>query len=510
VAVLRLGVMRGSPGGGDGSATGLSCRDLTKRFPGVLAVDEVDLEVEPGRVLILLGENGAGKSTLARILSGVYRPDSGRMTLDGEPYQPASPAEAIAAGIGMIHQETSLLPGLSVAENIFLGRQPTRRGLVDRGAMATAAQEHLDRVGLRVDPGTPVARLSVAARQQVEIAKALSLAARILLLDEPTAALGTAESERLFAIVADLRQHGVAFVYITHRLAEVPRVGDRLVVMRDGRRVAGWDTADVAPDDLIEAMVGRTVDQVFPAPPQPQEEEVLRLEDLAVAGAFEGVSFSLRRGEILGIAGLVGAGRTTLARTLFGAQRPTAGRILAEGRPVDFHQPADAMEAGIVLVPEDRKEQGLVLELSLQDNMALPSLEHLAAGGVVRPSAVRRLAARLCRRLGIRGRPERPARTLSGGNQQKAVIAKWLPREPKVMIFDDPTRGIDVGAKAAIYQLLDELAGRGVGVILISSELPEVLGLSHRVLVLSRGRQTGLLDRAEAEEGRVMSLAVSG
>jgi ribose transport system ATP-binding protein len=500
------------PGSTEGAdpVDGLASRGLTKRFPGVVAVDAVDLDVEPGRVLVLLGENGAGKSTLARILSGVYRPDAGDMTLEGKPYRPGSPAEAIAAGIGMIHQETSLLQGLSVAENIFLGRQPTRSGLVDRAAMAAAARKHLDRVGLRVDPGTPVARLSVAARQQVEIAKALSLDARILLLDEPTAALGTEEAERLFAIVADLRQQGVAFVYITHRLAEVPRVGDRVVVLRDGRRVADWDRADVAPEELIEAMVGRTVDQVFPEPPEPRDEEVLRVEDLAVAGAFEGVSFTLRRGEILGIAGLVGAGRTTLARTLFGAQRPTAGRIVVEGRPVEFRHPADAMEAGIVLVPEDRKEQGLVLGLSLQDNVALPSLEQLAAGGLVRPSAVRKLAATLCGRLGIRGRLRQPARTLSGGNQQKAVIAKWLPREPRVMVFDDPTRGIDVGAKAAIYELLDELAGRGVGIVLISSELPEVLGLSHRVLVLSRGRQTGLLDRADAEEGRVMSLAVSG
>jgi ribose transport system ATP-binding protein len=490
--------------------SGLVCRGLSKRFPGVLAVDGVDLDVEPGRVLILLGENGAGKSTLARIVSGVYRPDAGEMSLDGQPYQPASPRDAIAAGVGMIHQETSLLPGLSVAENIFLGRQPTRGGLVDHGAMRAAARAYLDRVGLRVDPATPVARLSVAARQQVEIAKALSLDARILFLDEPTAALGRDEAERLFGIVADLREQGVAFVYITHRLAEVPRVGDRVVVLRDGRRVAGWDRADVPPEELIEAMVGRTVDQVFPEPPPPQEEEVLRVEKLAVAGAFEGVSFSVRRGEILGIAGLVGAGRTTLARTLFGAQRPTAGRILVEGRPVRFRHPAEAVEAGIVLVPEDRKEQGLVLGLSLQDNVALPSLEHLAARGLLRDSAIRQLAERMSARLAIRGRLRQPARTLSGGNQQKAVIAKWLPRDPRVIVFDDPTRGIDVGAKAAIYRLIEELAGRGVGVLLISSELPEVLGLSHRVLVLSRGRQTGLLDRAEAEEGRVMSLAVRG
>jgi ribose transport system ATP-binding protein len=490
--------------------TGLVCRGLTKRFPGVVAVDGVDVEVEPGRVLVLLGENGAGKSTLARILSGVYRADEGEMTLDGEPYQPGSPRDAMAAGIGMIHQETSLLSGLSVAENIFLGRQPVRSGLVDFGAMRAAARRQLERVGLGVDPALPVARLSVAARQQVEIAKALSLDARILLLDEPTAALGQDEAERLFEIVADLRGQGVAFVYITHRLAEVPRVGDRVVVLRDGRRVAAWDRADVPSDDLIEAMVGRTVDQVFPEPPPPGAEELLRVEGLAVTGAFRGVSFTLRRGEILGIAGLVGAGRTSLARTLFGALRSTGGRILVEGRAVRFRRPADAVEAGVVLVPEDRKEQGLVLGLSLQDNVALPSLDQLAAGGLVRSSTLRRLVERMSKRLGIRGRPRQPARTLSGGNQQKAVIAKWLPREPRIIVFDDPTRGIDVGAKAAIYELIRELAGRGVGIILISSELPEVLGLSHRVLVLSRGRQTGLLERGEAEEGRVMSLAVSG
>ncbi|MGH2555024.1 MAG: ATP-binding cassette domain-containing protein, partial [Actinomycetota bacterium] len=280
--------------------TGLACRGLTKRFPGVVAVDGVDLDVEPGRVTVLLGENGAGKSTLGRILAGVYRPDAGEMTLLGRAYDPASPAEAMAAGIGLIHQETSLLPGLSVAENVFLGRQPIRRGLVAYGAMRAAARQHLEAVGLRVDPAAPVSRLSVAARQQVEIAKALSLEARILLLDEPTAALGPDEAERLFATVEDLRGQGVGFVYITHRLAEVSRVGDRVVVLRDGRRVASWDRADVHAEELIEAMVGRRVDQVFPKPPEPREQEVLRVEDLAVAGAYSGVSFSLRRGEVLG------------------------------------------------------------------------------------------------------------------------------------------------------------------------------------------------------------------
>jgi ribose transport system ATP-binding protein len=488
----------------------LACRSITKSFPGVVAVDGVDLDVEPGKVTVLLGENGAGKSTLARVIAGVYRPDHGSMTLDGRPYRPAGPGEAIAAGIGMIHQETSLLPNLSVAENIFLGRHPRRGPVIDHRSMRAAARGQLGRLGLEVDPATPVGRLSVAARQQVEIAKALSLDARILILDEPTAALGGEEVDRLFALIGDLRAQEVAFIYVSHRLAEVPEVGDRVVVLRDGKRVASWDRADVPVEQLIEAMVGRTVDQVYPQPPEPGAEEVLRVEGLSRRGAFSDVSFTVRRGEVLGVAGLVGAGRTRLARALFGAEPADAGRVLLEEEPFDLRTPADAVAAGIVLVPEDRKEQGVVLDLSMQDNVALPSLDELATAGLLRPTTLRRLAEEMARRLDIRGRLRQPARTLSGGNQQKTAIAKWIPRHPRVVIFDEPTRGIDVGAKAGIYRLIRDLAAEGTAVLLISSELPEVLGLSNRVLVLSRGRQTGLLDRAEAEEERVMALAVSG
>jgi ribose transport system ATP-binding protein len=488
----------------------LACRGITKRFPGVVAVDHVDLEVEPGKVTILLGENGAGKSTLARVIAGVYRPDDGSMTLEGRPYEPSGPGEAMAAGIGMIHQETSLLPNLSVAENIFLGRQPRRGPVIHNRAMRDAARRQLDRLGLEVDPATPVGRLSVAARQQVEIAKALSLDARILILDEPTAALGGEEVDRLFGLIGDLRSHGVAFIYVSHRLAEVPEVGDRVVVLRDGKRVASWDRADVPVEQLIEAMVGRTVDQVYPEPPAPQADEVLRVEGLSRRGAFSDVSFTVQRGEVLGVAGLVGAGRTRLARALFGADPAEGGRILLEGEPLVLGSPADAVAAGIVLVPEDRKEQGVVLDLSMQDNVALPSLDELTTAGVLRPATLRRLARELARRLDIRGRLRQPARTLSGGNQQKTAIAKWIHRHPKVVIFDEPTRGVDVGAKAGIYQLIRDLAAGGTAILVISSELPEVLGLSNRVLVLSRGRQTGLLDRSEAEEERVVTLAVSG
>jgi ribose transport system ATP-binding protein len=487
----------------------LRCRSLVKRFPGVLALNHVDLEVRGGKVLVLLGENGAGKSTLMKILSGVYQPDGGQMELDGAPYRPSGPGEAIAAGVGMIHQETNLLPGLSVAENIFLGRLPLRRGVVDYPRLRSAAREQLRRVGLDVDPATPCRRLSVAALQQVEIAKALSLDARLLILDEPTASLGAEEAEVLFGLVEQLRDRGVGFVYISHRLGEVRRIGDSIVVLRDGQRVADWDRADIPESTLIEAMVGRPVDRVWPEPaPVDSDGALLEVEGLGRQGAFRDVTFTLARGEVLGIAGLVGAGRTELARALFGAEPPDAGTVRLLGRPLDLRSPAGAVAAGIVLVPEDRKGQGLVLGLSLQDNIALPSLRNLARGGVVRRADLGRLMGDLTRRLDIRGRPAQAARTLSGGNQQKAVIAKWLPRDPKVVIFDEPTRGVDVGAKAAIYEVIRDLTRHGVGVIVISSELPEVLGISHRVLVLRRGVQTGLLARAEATEQAVMTLAM--
>jgi ribose transport system ATP-binding protein len=487
----------------------LSCRGLSKSFPGTRALHAVDLDVAPGEVVALIGENGAGKSTLVKILCGIQPADDGTMHLDGAPFAPERPADAIAAGIGMIHQEMSLLPGLSVAENVLIGRLPTTRyGTVDRGEVARLTRGYLARVGLQVDPTTPVRRLSVAQQQQVEIAKALSLDARVLLLDEPTAALGDDESEALFALIEELRAQGVGFVYISHRLAEIGRVADRIVVLRDGERVASFDHADVPVDRLVEAMVGRAVDQVFPDPPAHEGEVVLRVTDLARDGVFEGVSFELHRGEILGIAGLVGAGRTELMRALFGADPADRGTIEVAGREVAMRRPADAVEAGVVLVPEDRKGQGVVLGLSVQDNLALPSLEQLTTRGAVTTSTLRRLTGRVAKQLELRGHPSQSARTLSGGNQQKVVIGKWLERRPQVVLFDEPTRGVDVGAKAAIYEVIRGLAEQGVGCVVVSSELPEVLGLSNRVLVMSRGRQTGLLDRADADEERVMTLAV--
>lgn len=486
--------------------SGLACTGLVKRFPGTLALDQVDLSVDFGEVVVLLGENGAGKSTLVKCISGVHQPDEGIMAFDGQPWAPDTPGDAIDGGIGMIHQEMTLLGQLSVAENIHLGRLPVARGRLDRAGMDEASHEVLARVGLDLDPATLVTRLSVAQQQLVEIAKALSLDARLLILDEPTAALGGQDTARLFGIVDDLRDQGVGFIHISHRLEEVARIGDRVVVLRDGQRVAHFDDPTVPADEFVRAMVGRDVDEQMDAPAEHASEVVLSVRELGRDGVFEGVSFDLHRGEVLGVAGLVGAGRTDVARALFGAEPPTAGTMKLDGRLYAPARPDDAVRAGIVLVPEDRKTQGVVLDLSVADNLALPSLRSL--GPVVTARELKALADVEIDRLAIRGRAAQSAGTLSGGNQQKVVIGKWLHRQPRVIIFDEPTRGIDVGAKRSIHDLVHDLAARGSAVLIISSDLPEVLGLSHRVLVMADGHHTATLERADATEEAVMSHAV--
>jgi ribose transport system ATP-binding protein len=488
----------------------LRCQGLRKRFAAIQALDGVDLEVARGQVVALLGENGAGKSTLVKILSGVHHPDEGQLWFDGEPYQPGDPSAAMQRGIGMVHQETNLLPALSIMENIALGRLPTtRRGTIDYRRLETEARTQLDRVGLgELDPGTPVRKLSVAAKQKVEIAKALSLDARLLVLDEPTAALAQEDADLLFGLIDELRADGVGFIYISHRLYEIPRIADAIVVLRDGAQVASWGSGTVPTEEIIQAMVGREVDEQFPDPPDTVAEPLLEVRSLHRAGAFSDVSFTLHRGEILGIAGLVGAGRTELARAIFGADPIDGGQLVLDGRALRVRSPAAAAAAGIVMIPEDRKEQGLALEQPVMDNATYPMLDRL--GPIVRPSVLRQLTEQLAARVELKGSPTQPAGTLSGGNQQKVVIAKWLPRDPEVVIFDEPTRGVDVGAKQAIYRLITELAEQGRGVIVISSELPEVLGLAHRVLVLSRGKLTGDLPRDRATESAVMTHAVEG
>jgi ribose transport system ATP-binding protein len=489
-------------------SAGLAVRGVGKSYSGVTVLEGVDLDVRPGEVVAVLGENGAGKSTLSSIIAGVVQPSTGTMTWQGRPYAPASPKEALVQGVGLIHQEIRLLGDLSIAENVFLGHLPTRGGRVDRETMNRRAQEQLRRLGLDIPPTRLVRELRVAAQQQVEIAKALTFGSRLMILDEPTAALGGEETDRLFAQVAELKAEGVSFIYISHRLDEIARIADRIVVLRDGRLVARHDTAQVPVARLIEDMVGRSVDRLFPELVPPAEREVLRVDGLtAHDGGFTDVSFSVRAGEVFGIAGIVGAGRTELVRGIAGADPLAAGRVVVDGTPLTLTEPADAIRAGIVLVPEDRKTQGVVLDHTIADNPAYGNLDLVAGGGWIWPGKVRGFAAGLISQMGVKGRPLQLARHLSGGNQQKVVIAKWLARKPKVFILDEPTRGIDVGARAAIYELITDLARAGMAVVVVSSDLDEVLGLSHRVMVMSRGRSRGILGAHEASPHAVMERA---
>ncbi|WP_341487611.1 sugar ABC transporter ATP-binding protein [Pararhizobium sp. A13] len=494
----------------EGPHKGLSVTGLCKSFGPIRVLTDASFDIRPGEVVALLGENGAGKSTVSNIIAGAFRPDSGTINWQGEAYTPVSPAAAIEAGIGMIHQELKLLPDLSVAENVYVGRMLTRNGIVDRAAMNEKASVQLRRLGLDVSPDQKVRTLRVAAQQQVEIAKALTLNARLLIFDEPTAALGSAETKLLFEQIRKLKAEGMSFLYISHRLEEIAGIADRIVVMRDGRVVARHQTADIPIRRIVEDMVGRSVDRMFPLLHPPAEKTVLDVRDLTSQDdSFQDVSFSVRAGEILGIAGLIGAGRTELVRAITGADPISAGTVSVDGEVVRLDGPAAAIRAGMVLVPEDRKLQGVILDQTIGENLAIGNQDHVASSGWIWPNAIRVFAERSITRLGIKGRHDQLAGKLSGGNQQKVVIAKWIARPPKVFILDEPTRGIDVGARAAIYEVIADLARSGMAVIVVSSDLEEVLGLSHRVMVISRGRQRGILDRTEANGVSVMELATS-
>ncbi|WP_343714402.1 sugar ABC transporter ATP-binding protein [Inquilinus sp.] len=488
--------------------SGLSIRGIGKAYGAVTVLEGVDLDIRPGEVLALLGENGAGKSTLSSVISGLVPPSAGTMSWQGRPYAPASPGEAIAAGIGLIHQEMKLLPDLTIAENVFVGRLPSKGGRIDRAEMNRRAGEQLRRLGLDIAPTTLVRELRVAAQQQVEIAKALTLNSRLLILDEPTAALGGEETERLFQQIERLKRDGVSFIYISHRLDEIARIADRVAVLRDGRLVATHDTAQVPVKTLVEQMVGRSVDRMFPSVSVPGEQARLEVSGLTSAdGAFRDISFTVRAGEVFGIAGIVGAGRTELVRGVVGADPVASGTVAVDGKPVDLRGPSDAIRAGVMLVPEDRKLQGVVLDHTIADNIAYANFDRIAPGGWISPARVRGFAAELIARMGVKGTPGQRAGNLSGGNQQKVVIAKWIARDPKVFILDEPTRGIDVGARAAIYDVIAGLAASGMAVVVVSSDLDEVLGLSHRIMVLARGRNQGILDRDHASRVAVMELA---
>ena len=486
----------------------LSLRGVSKSYGPLKVLKGVDLDVYAGEVVALLGENGAGKSTLSGIIAGSRFPSEGSMTWRGEPYAPASPREAIDKGLVLIHQELKLLPELSIAENVFIGRWPMRNGRVDREAMVERAQEQLARLNLRLPATRKVRGLSTAQQQLVEIAKALALDAKLLILDEPTAALGGAETEALFEQVRKLRAEGVGIIYISHRMEEIRQITDRIVVLRDGERVANFADSATPVRTVVESMVGRSLERMFPTIPTPKARTVLEVRGLTGAnGAFRDATFSVAEGEILGIAGLVGAGRTELVRAIAGADPVRAGTIWLDGRELALRSPADAIAEGIVMGPEDRKLQGLVVEHGIGENIVYANLDKVARNGWITKASVRAFAEGAIRKFGVKGRAEQPGSSLSGGNQQKVVIAKWLARGPRVVILDEPTRGIDVGARSGIYDIIAGLAEEGVAVIVVSSDLEEVLGVSNRIVVLAQGKQAGILDRGEANDVSVMELA---
>jgi ribose transport system ATP-binding protein len=488
-------------------------RGISKRFPGVRALDDVSLAVAPGEVLAIIGENGAGKSTLLKILAGVQPPDSGELLVDGEPVRFRGVEDALARGIALIHQELNLADNLDLAGNIFLGREPRRFGLLDLALMHREAAGWLGRVGLDLDPATPLARLPIGRQQLVEIAKALSTNARLLIMDEPTSSLSAHETETLFRVVKDLRSRGVSVIWISHRLGEVKELADRVVVLRDGRNAGEiTDRAEIEHDRMIRMMVGRDIDRLARRPSHPAGEVVLAVDGLRTpAHPAHAVSFEVRAGEIVGIAGLVGAGRTELLTTLFGITPAVAGSVAVAGRPVTPSSPLDAIRAGLALVPEDRKQEGLVLEMAVRENMSLAALWGESRAGFIDTAAERQLAAEMIPALAIKTPGDRQmVQFLSGGNQQKVVLAKWLAMKPKLLLLDEPTRGIDVGAKAEIYDLVHRLAGEGLAVLFVSSEMEEILSLADRALVMHEGRLAGGLSRGELSEENVMRLAAGG
>jgi ribose transport system ATP-binding protein len=489
----------------------LEMRGIGKRFPGVRALSDVSLTLRAGEVVVLVGENGAGKSTLMKILAGALQADEGEILIDGSRVRIDTPQEAQHLGIGMIYQEFTLVPQLTVPENISLGAEPTRAGLIDVAAVERRARDVLNELSLEMPFDVPVSRLSVAQQQLVEIAKALARAARIIVMDEPSAALSDREIERLFAIVRRLREGGAGVIYISHRMEELSRIADRVTVMRDGRVVETRDARDFPADEIVQAMVGRRLSAHFPELPIVPSDAPVRLEvrGLVRDGAVNDVSFSVRAGEIVGLAGLVGAGRTEILRAIAGADVPNRGEIRIGGRTLHPGRIGEAISDGIAFITEDRKAQGLVLGMSVRENVTLAHLaEFVDRDFLVDLGRERAATTRMIDELQIRTPgTEQLVRNLSGGTQQKVVLAKWLLGDARVLLFDEPTRGIDVGAKAEIYKLMVELAVRGAAIVMVSSDLPEVLGMTHRVLVVRDGRIAAEFSRAEATPDRVIAVA---
>lgn len=491
----------------------LTARGICKRYTGVQALDSVDLEVGIGEVVAVVGENGAGKSTLMKILAGVIHADAGRTTLAGREVEIDSVRAATAHGIALIHQELNLAENLDIGANVFLGREPHRLGFVDRKTIERESLRHLAALGLDLSPRTLVGALSPGHKQLVEIAKALSANARILIMDEPTSSLSQHESHRLFETIRKLSADGVSIVYISHRLGEVSLLADRVVVLRDGRNAGVLDRAQATHNAMVRLMVGREASQFYARTPHDPGAVVLAVKNLRTRSAPQhALTFNLRAGELVGLAGLVGAGRTELLETIFGVERPLAGSMSIDAKSVAFNSPADAIAAGVALAPEDRKQHGLILDMMVAENISLTSLGRLRrAGGFIDRRSESTEARRMIERLGIRTPTERQVtRFLSGGNQQKVVLARWLTHTPRVLLLDEPTRGVDVGAKQEIYQLMEQLAASGVAILFASSELEEILGMADRTLVMHEGRMMGELARSQMNEEAIMRLATGG
>ncbi|TAJ48253.1 MAG: sugar ABC transporter ATP-binding protein [Herbiconiux sp.] len=489
----------------------LSLLGASKTFGPVVALADGTIQLVPGEIHALVGENGAGKSTLVKILAGVHQPDGGQFRVSGDDVSFRTPADSKAAGISVIYQEPTLFPDLTVAENIFIGRQPRgRAGLINRGEMRRQARELFARLGVPIDPDRVAEGLSIADQQIIEIAKAISLDAKVLVMDEPTAALSGVEVERLFGVARSLRERGAGILFISHRFEEVFALCDRITVMRDGRYISTHVTADVTVDEIVREMVGRNIDALFPKSEAAIGETVLKVEGLGRAGVFRDIDFEVKAGEIVALSGLVGAGRTEVARAVFGIDRYDQGTVTLDGKALKPHSPQAAIDAGIGFVPEDRRKQGLVMDLSVAKNATLTLRKSLATFGLINGRTERRVAEDWSKRLQVKtGSQDYAVSTLSGGNQQKVVIAKWLATEPRLLIVDEPTRGIDVGTKSEVHRLLSDLAGRGIAILMISSELPEVLGMADRVLVMHEGRITAQIDREAATAERVMHAATA-
>ncbi|PQO27467.1 D-xylose ABC transporter ATP-binding protein [Blastopirellula marina] len=487
----------------------LEVERISKRFPGVKALSEVSLRVGAGESIAVIGENGAGKSTLMKILAGIQSPDSGTIRVEGKPVEIRSVNDALDMGIALIHQELNLCDNLTVGGNIYLGREPKRLGWINQAEVNAQSRKYLDQVGLKVDPRTLLADLSIGQQQLVEIAKALSCNAKLLIMDEPTSSLSAREVERLFEVIQSLRASGVSIVYISHRLSEVHRVCDRVVALRDGQNSGELAREEISHDNMVRLMVGRDLDQFYAHQPIPPGDEVLRVNAVRThAHPAHEISFHLRAGEIVGLAGLVGAGRTELLETLFGIHPPESGTIEVAGKAAAIRSPQDAIGHEIFLVPEDRKQQGLVLPMDVGQNTTLPGLHRLSYFSWVDPRQEQQLADDMVKRMRVKTPSTRQIiQYLSGGNQQKVVIAKWLAMNPKILLLDEPTRGIDVGAKHEIYELMEELARKGVAILFVSSEMEEILGMADRVLVMHEGTMSGELTRDQLSEEAVMHLA---